>query len=116
MFGNTAADQSFEVKCLEQLVCLVYGQQGLSTVGTARWALFSKKGYEAEKLPPTKGALIPHIYRARFFTIIARGYSTAEPIVPVITECGWEEKDGKIIPEKCLELPAPKGMVEFVKC
>ena len=48
MFGNTAADTSFEVKCLEQLVCLVYGQQGLSTVGTARWALFSKKGYEAE--------------------------------------------------------------------
>eukprot|EP00794_Sanderia_malayensis_P020653 gene20653-22694_t len=77
MFGNTAADQSFEVKCLEQLVCLVYGQQGLSTVGTARWALFSKKGCEAEKLPPTKGALIPHINRARFFTIIACGYSTS---------------------------------------
>ncbi|KAG1648143.1 Carbonic anhydrase [Nymphon striatum] len=71
---------------------------------------------EAEKLPPTLGALIPHIQRANLIAGISKGYRVAINEIPSLVGNGWEIADGMVVPKKCLELPAPQAVMELVKC
>jgi len=54
---------------LERFVCKVYSQQRtIDALPSLRWELFRKKNLEGEKLPPTRGTLIPHILRANYMS------------------------------------------------
>ena len=105
---------------LENFVCTVYAQTSTcKTVKELRWELFKCKNLEAEKLPPTLGALKPHIQRANFISLVGKGYKEPLPQLPPLSENGWERSpdgSGTFSPMKCLELPAPQAVIELVKC
>jgi len=49
--------------------------------------------------------------------MIGKGYKNPRPTMPPLSGNGWEVNDEEeISPVKSLELPAPKGVIELVKC
>lgn len=118
-FGEDGFDIDKVSDVLEGFVCDVYLKNSkYKTVQELIWELFKSKSLEAEKLPPTLGALIPHVQRANLISIIGKGYKQPQPHIPSLTDNGWETtSDGKVVsPKKCLELPAPQVVLELVKC
>ena len=71
---------------------------------------------EGEMLPPTPGAFLPHLLRVNYISMRDKSYKEACPELPLITENGWIIEGNNILPVKCLELPAPKAVLELVKC
>ncbi|CAB4019967.1 Hypothetical predicted protein [Paramuricea clavata] len=117
-FGEDDFDQESVSDVLESFVCEVYAKNSKCRIlGELRWELFRTKNLESEKLPPTLGALKPHIQRANAISAINKGYREPRPQTPLLTDNGWETiSDGTISPKKCLEPPAPESVVELVKC
>jgi len=55
---------------LERFVCRVYSaNSNLDTLPKLRWELFWHKNLEGEKLPPTRGTLLPHILCTNYISI-----------------------------------------------
>ncbi len=117
-FGNTAFDLPSTLEVLGGFVCSVYSKTTkCHKIDDLRWELFRSKNLEGEKLPPTMGALTPHLERAKYITTVGRVYLHARPTIPSILDNGWEQAvDGEIVPTKCLELPAPEAVLELIKC
>ena len=67
-------------------------------------------------LPPTRGAFLPHILRANYVTMRDKSYTATCPVLPPIEQCGWVLENGVNIPVQSLNLPAPKAVIELVKC
>ena len=66
---DLATEDSYEnsINGIEKLFARVYCPQiKLCSVAQARWYLFRKHNSDCEKLPPTHGALVQHIKRAKF--------------------------------------------------
>jgi len=101
---------------IEKFVCQMYSTNGPSTLPALRWNLFQTKNLEGEMLPPTRAALLPHILRANFTSMVSKSYTTAMPQLPKIEDCGWESVGQEYFPMKCLELPAPMAVLELRKC
>ena len=74
---------------------------------------FRAKNLESEMLPPTVGTLIPHVQRVNYMVMRDRGYTSPHPSLPNLEGNGWSEKG---LPIKCLVPPAPRAVVELVKC
>lgn len=104
------------VKALERFVCRVYSSSGPTTLPSLRWELFRSKNLEGEMLPPTRGALLPHILRANYITMRDKSYQTTCPHLPPIEENGWNLENGGYVPVTCLALPAPRAVLELIKC
>ena len=84
--GNLPA----QYRPLEHFVCKVYSQQSIiDALPSLRWELFCKKNLEGEKLPPTRGTLIPHILRANYMSQRDKSYITAKPALPALEDNGW---------------------------
>jgi hypothetical protein len=118
---QSLGEEDFELEAnldgIQKLLCLVYSPVTKATkVNVLRWELFSKRNMEAEKLPPTLGALIPHIKRASLIARISKGYRNAINLIPPLAENGWEIAHDILEPPKCLEQPAPQAVLELVKC
>ena len=65
LLGETEIPSENVVKCLEEHECKLYSfTTNVKNVGKLRWQFFKKSQSEAEKLPPTSGALKYHILRA----------------------------------------------------
>ncbi|CAB4023718.1 Hypothetical predicted protein, partial [Paramuricea clavata] len=111
-FGEDDFDQESVSNVLESFVCEVYARNSnCRTFGELRWELFRTKNLESEKLPPTLGALTPHIQKANAISAINKGYRDPRPQTPLLTDNGWETiSDGTISPKKCLEPPAPESV------
>ena len=95
---------------LEQFLCSVYCHDGPDDVEKLRWHIFRTKNVESDSLPPTKAALLPHIQRANYFALRDASYATLHPQLP---EMGWSA-NGEPVPS--LNPPAPKAILELVKC
>ena len=67
-------------------------------------------------LPPTPAAFLPHLLCANYISMRDKSYTKTCPELPPIQENGWNSKGEHIIPVQCLELPAPKAVLELVKC
>ena len=126
-FGSFTSDQlslteidglNEAIKPLEEFVCLAYAKDGAKTLSALRWDLFRTKNLESELLPPTRATLLPHIQRTNYVCLVGRSYSSTHPDLPALTDCGWrlDEKDGSLKPVLCLLPPAPKSIIELVKC
>ena len=60
--GEDNFDLEGSMDCIQKFLCLIYSPATKrNTVNELRCELFSRRNMEAEKLPPTLGALIPHI-------------------------------------------------------
>ena len=105
-----------QVKGLEEFVCRVYSSTGPKSLPSLRWELFRSKHLEGEMLPPTRAALLPHILRANYIMMRDRSYQTNCPALPPIEENGWTSENGVILPVRCLALPAPRAVLELIKC
>ena len=102
------------VKSLETFVCKVYAPKSSTRIQSElRWELFRAKHLQSEMLPPTVGTLIPHVQRVNYMVMRDKGYTSPHPSLPNIDGDGWSEKGQPI---KCLVPPAPRAVVELVKC
>ena len=103
---------------LETFVCLGYSKDGAKTLPVLRWDLFRTKNLESELLPPTTATLLPHIQRTNYVCKVGKAYVTTHPKLPTLVESGWilNDKDKTLKPVLCLYPPAPKGVIELVKC
>ena len=106
------------IQPLERFVCFGYWKEGPQTLPRTRWDLFRTKNLESELLPPTRATLLPHIMRTNYICQASRSYITTNPVLPAMVESGWMicEKENIIKPVLCLYPPAPKGILELVKC
>ena len=104
------------LQSLEHFACRVYSSKGPTTLPLLRWELFRSKNLEGEMLPPTRAALLPHIIRANYVTMRDKSYLTNCPELPPIEENGWNSECGAYVPVRCLALPAPKAVLELIKC
>jgi len=112
--GNLPA----QYRPLEHFVCKMLSQQStIDMLPSLRCELFRKKNLEVEKLPPTQRTLIPHILRANYMSQRDKSHNTAKPLLPALEHNGWEiNTKGKYVPVMCLKEPAPKAVLELVKC
>ena len=89
-------------------------------IGDLRWFLFSKHSVDAEKLPPTWGALKQHILRAHYVSSTwVRCVHGFNPALLNPTNCGWAteaENLNCLIPVMTEELPAPEATIDMVSC
>ena len=101
---------------LEEFVCQMYSATGPTSLPILRWELFRSKNMEAENLPPTRAAFLPHITRVNFICMRDKSYNRMIPLLPPIEENGWTIEEGLYMPVKCLFPPAPKAVIELTKC
>lgn len=102
---------------IEQFVCALYDRDTcLTSVAEVRWKLFCKTQAEAEKLPPTNGALHQKILRAHYQSMIWSADIVPKPDLPPPSNYGWTERDGLYEPVPTLIPPAPDSVVELVRC
>ena len=103
---------------IERFVCQVYSaKSNTDSVPALRWELFRKKNLEGEQLPPMQGALLPHIARANYMAMRDKSYTTSMPELPELAQNEWEiTSNGDYQPVRCLKRPAPKAVLELIKC
>ena len=104
-------------RAIETFVCQLY-EPGTTVldVGELRWKLFTKKQLEAQKLPPTRGALHEAISRAHYQTMVWYQDDIPHPQLPPATNYGWKEEDNRLVPVPTRDLPAPATVIHLIKC
>ena len=105
---------------LAGFVCAVYAPKGITikTIPELRWHLFTKHMAESDKLPPTIGALKQQILRvhiqARVWGQAAIAHQDAQ--LDPLENGYFKDADGRLKPTTTDVLPAPKAIVEIVRC
>ena len=105
-----------ETRPIERFVCSVYKPGGPQILPDLRWELFRSKNLEGEKLPPTRATLLPHLLHANFVSLRDKSYVRTEPNLPPLDENGWKMMDESLVPVCCVHKPAPKAVLELIKC
>lgn len=116
-FGESTENELEELAVLEKFVCHVYDKKTpIVKVNQLRWELFRTKASEGENLPPTTGALIQHVRRARLAALIGKSYASPCPTIPLPEAGNGWYKDPQLKPVTSEVLPAPESILELVKC
>ena len=104
-------------RAIETFVCQLY-EPGSTVVdvGDLRWKLFTKKQLEAQKLPPTRGALHEAIARAHYQAMMWRQDNITHPQLPPATTYGWKEDGNRLVPVPTKDPPAPATVIHLIKC
>ena len=115
--GKQAVLEDHIVRQLEHYVCLLYQPDTtLVTQNELRWWIFRFKQVEAERLPPTKAALIQAIKRAHFQRTVWYNDTVAYPNIQSQLEYGWREEAGGFSPVMTTMDPAPEVILQLMKC
>ena len=114
--GGDSEPSGEVVSQLERFVCLLYKSKHHTTVNCLRWFMYSNRQAEGESLPPTSGSLMPHIMRAQYIAIVWQRACRSHPSLPSPKDFGWQLDNGKYVPVKCLNAPAPEAIIKLVKC
>ena len=105
---------------LEEFVVELYAgsnrSKSITSLADLRWHLFSKYQTEAEKLPPTFGALKYKIFRTHFVTMVLRRSHLAIQNLPPAQNYGWERSNQALVPMLTDNLPAPLALIELSSC
>ena len=84
-------------------------------VGDLMWKLFTKKKLEAQKLPPTRGALHHEaISRAHYQAMVWYQDGIPHPQLPPTTNYGWKEEGDGLVPVPTRDPPA--SVTHLIKC
>ena len=105
-----------ELKPPERFVCMVYKDMGVYELRKLRWELFRTRNMEGENLPPTRGALLPHIMRVNYVCARDKSYVQRNLRLTSIESSCWKLEESRYMPILCAELPAPKAVLELRKC
>ena len=102
---------------IEAFVCQLY-EPGTTVVDVSelRWRLFTKKQLEAERLPPTRGALHGAIFRAHYQSMVWYQDDIPHPQLPPATNYGWKDEGNRLVPVPTRDPPAPAMITNLVKC
>ena len=97
---------------------MIYNTKKTDKVTELRWNLYSRNQAEGENLPPTKGALLEHIKRSHFVSLIYKRNLVSIQNLPRPEDYGWTFNEilGIYEPVMTLSLPAPAAIMELVKC
>ena len=76
--------------------------------------LFTKKQLEAEKLPPTQGALHQAIARAHYKAMVWDQDHVPNQQMPPATEYGWEAEGDQLVPVTPRDPPAPGTITQLI--
>ena len=106
------------IRPLETFVCMGYLKDGEKSLPELRWNLFRSKNLESELLPPTRATLLPQIKRTNYICRAGKSYEHTHPVLPALTDSGWmlDKEENIIKPILCVYPPAPKGVIELIKC
>ena len=105
-----------EVKALEIFVYKVYSRKGVITLHAMVGPLQVKKNLVAEMLPPIRTTLMPSIVWTNFICMGDKSYISPNPCFPPLEEKGWLLHERVYLPLKCLSPPAPRAVLDLVKC
>ena len=102
---------------IETFVCQVY-EPGTTVVDVVdlRWMLFSKKQLEAQKLPPTRGALHEAIARSHYQAMVWYHSDIPHPQLLPATRQGWKEEGDRLVPVPTRDPPAPATVTHLIIC
>ena len=103
-----------KVQEVEKFLCSLYAK-GTSDIPETRWLLFRSKN-KGEQLPPTRTALLPHIQRVNYICSRDKSYIQAKQKIQSREDSGWHKTNESFQPTMSLNLPAPKAIMELVKC
>ena len=115
--GNSVDMPSeYTLQGLERFVCLLYSSIKIKNVKSLRWFMYSRK--QGENLPPSFGALLEHIKRAHFVSMVYSRNLIDMQQLPSPEHYGWKYNDVKEIYEPMMtsNLPAPLSVIDLVKC
>jgi hypothetical protein len=104
---------------LAAFVCAAYSPKGIDirNIPELRWYLFCKHMAESQKLPPTLGALKQHVLRAHIQARVWGQANIAQQVIPDPLQNGFhQDTDCQVKPTTTDELPAPKAIIEMVRC
>lgn len=115
--GTTERPNDDTMMGIEKFVCHLYQPKtSISEVKELRWSLFKKKQAQSERLPPTQGALHEAILRAHYQTMVWNHDKVPNPNLPSPENYGWKKDDDQWLPVMTKKPPAPKAIIELVKC
>lgn len=105
-----------KMKEVEKFVCKMYKLNHIASVDEARVILFLKKG-KPDALPPTSDALLLHVRRAHYQTLVWKQAHCSEPNLPDPQTLGWKRiADNKLQPLLMTQDPIPKSCQEIISC
>ena len=101
---------------IEAFVCQLH-EPGIALVNVnkLRWRLFTKKQLEAQKLPPTRGALHEAIARARSQAMVWHKAHVPDSQLPQPTEYGWRAEGDQLVPITTMDPTAPETITHLIK-
>ena len=109
--------ESEEFKLLEQFTILLYDKNSTEEcINHARRELFSKKGRSLENIPPTKDALLQHIFRVIYQASIWFTSHERMPLIPSPEGRGWVLESNQLKPVWMTKPVAAKVCKELVRC
>lgn len=103
------------IRLTETFICRIYGVPEVHTLDKARVKLFCS-GRSQESLPPTSDAARFHIMRAHYQASIWSQAHRPHPVLPPVTEMGWVELNGTLVPRLLSLPPIPKACKNIMTC
>ncbi len=119
VLGEIDATQSDLMKAGETFIAALYGQSPGTTMGEARYLLYTRKRGKPLKLmalPPASQNLMFHILRTHHAVILGKAANQQCPPELDICQFGWEIKDGIPIPAISKGPAGPKTLLEVIAC
>ena len=108
-----------QLSLLESFVCTVYNPKGINIqkLPELRWHLFCKSMCEGDRLPPTIPALKQHIMRAHVQAYTwGQAHISQQKLLDPLQHGFYKEDNGRFMPVTTDALPAPKAIIELVRC
>ena len=103
------------IKSAEKFICQLYGVPETDMCDEARVKLFCI-GQAQEALPPTSDATRFHIKRSHYQASVWMQAHVPSPVLPTVTDMGWDRKDGQLVPRLLCLPPIPKACSEIMSC
>jgi len=101
----------------EKALLMLYNSKSENTLNALRYTRFCQKvstgtsSLQPENLPPTSSASAFHSLRVYYQVQQWKGDVSLHP-----SEWGWKLTDGKLMPIKTDQPPAPKALLEIIRC
>ena len=99
----------------EKFICFLYNLNDIDKCDKARVVMFCK-GRSQESLPPTSDAALLHIKHAHYQSMVWVQAHLACPVLLTVTDMGWMDDNGKLVPELITLPPIPGSCSEIVLC
>ena len=113
--GDSPALCDQTIQDVEAFFCKIYSASDAASINEVRASMFVK-GHTIERLPPTRDALLFHIKRSHYQTLVWRQAHLQHPVLPPPETMGWKVTDESLVPELASLPPVPDACEELLSC